>query len=779
MSWPRLSERDVSTRLIIPALQAAGWDIPTQVREEIPLTDGRVIVRGQASARGNRKRADFVLYRQANLPLAVIEAKADRFEVGTGMQQALEYAEMLDVPFAFATNGKAFLWHDRTGLGPVEQEFGMDQFPSPEVLWQAYSRWKGWSPAVQALAQQPYHYRDDNREPRYYQVNAINRVIEAVGRNQPRILLVMATGTGKTYTAFQIAWRLREAGVKRRILFLADRNILVDQTKGTDFSPFGPVMTKITNRTIDDAFEVYLALYQAVSGPDAEQNIYKDVPSDFFDLIIVDECHRGSAADDAAWRSILEHFSPATQLGLTATPVETRTASNTDYFGEPVYTYSLKQGIEDGFLAPYKVVRYDLDRDLIGFRPEQGATDRYGEIIEDRNYNLSDYDRSLILEKRTELVAKAITDYLGTIGEFSKTIVFCENTDHAERMRSALVRCNERQVLADKRYVVRITHDDEFGKSELYNFADPNSLYPVIATTSKMLTTGVDVKTCKLIVLDKSISSLTEFKQIIGRGTRIDPERGKTFFTIMDFRRATELFADPDFDGEPVQIFEPSNGDDLQPAASYIEQEGPEGSLTVASANPPEDRRVYYVDGVSVNVVARRVQYLGADGALINESLSAYTAKRVTQKFGSLDNFLQRWSEADRKRAVIEALEEEGVIFEALRDEVKNGKDYGVFDLLLHVAYDRPLRTRRERANRVRASGYFDTYEAPARRVLEALLDKYADQDIDTLENPKVLQLRPFSDIGTPFEIVRGVFGTRDRYAAEVQNLERAIFKEA
>jgi type I restriction enzyme R subunit len=564
MNKRELTEADIRTKFITPALgrpDGSAWDLMTQVREEVYFTKGRVIVRGKTVKRGEAKKVDYLLFYKPNIPIAVIEAKDNNHAVGDGMQQALEYAQLLDVPFAFSSNGDGFLEHDRTRTdGIVERELSLEQFPSPEELWVRYSATRRYTPAQQAIAAQDYYEDGSGKDPRYYQRTAINRTVDAIARGEDRILLVMATGTGKTYTAFQIIWRLWKSGAKKRILFLVDRNILADQTKTNDFKPFGQAMTKITNRTADKAFEIYLSLYQAVTGTEEDQNIYKQFSSDFFDLIIIDECHRGSAADDAAWRKILEYFSSATQIGLTATPKETTSVSNIDYFGEPIYTYSLKQGIDDGFLAPYKVVRIGIDRDLDGWRPERGQTDKYGEEIEDREYNDLDFDRNMILEKRTELVAAKITEFLKANDRFSKTIVFCENIDHAERMRQALVNANADLAAANNKYIMRITGDNDEGKAQLDNFIDPESPFPVVATTSRLMTTGVDAQTCKLIVLDRRIASMTEFKQIIGRGTRINEDYNKFYFTIMDFKRATALFADPDFDGDPVQIYEPGPG---------------------------------------------------------------------------------------------------------------------------------------------------------------------------------------------------------------------------
>jgi type I restriction enzyme R subunit len=553
-----LSERDICSKFITPAIIKAGWDLHSQIREEVSFTKGRIIVRGKLHSRGEQKRADYILYYKSNIPIAVIEAKDNSHGVGSGMQQALNYAETLGIPFVFSSNGDGFLLHDRTGnASQTEEHLSLDHFPSPAELWQRYCLWKGIATeTARKTVEMPYYDDGTGRAPRYYQASAINNTIEAVAKGQQRILLVMATGVGKTYTAFQIIWRLWKSGTKKRILFLADRNILVNQTKNNDFKPFGAAMTKITNRTIDKSYEIYLSLYQAVTGNEEEKNIYKQFSPDFFDLIVIDECHRGSAAEDSAWREVLEYFNTATHIGLTATPKETKEVSSIHYFGDPVYSYTLKQGIEDGFLAPYKVVRIDMDRDLEGWRPQAGQVDKHGQLIEDRIYNQADMDKNLVLEKRTELVAQKITEFLKATDPFAKTIVFCDDIDHAERMRQALVNLNPERVKENRKYIMRITGDEKEGKDELDNFINPEERYPVVATTSKLMTTGVDAQTCKLVVLDQHIKSMTEFKQIIGRGTRINEDHNKYWFTIMDFKKATELFADKDFDGEPVVIYE-------------------------------------------------------------------------------------------------------------------------------------------------------------------------------------------------------------------------------
>jgi type I restriction enzyme R subunit len=786
MNKKDLTEADIRTKFITPALVGPNgnkWNVMNQLREEIYFTRGRVIVRGKTVKRGEAKKADYILYIKPGMPIAVIEAKDNTHKVGSGMQQALEYAEILDVPFAYSSNGDAFLEHDRTGAaGAVEREVPLDQFPTPEELWARYSNAKGYTPAQQAVASQDYYDDGSGKSPRYYQLIAINRTIEAIARGENRLLLVMATGTGKTYTAFQIIWRLWKSGAKKRILFLVDRNILADQTKTNDFKPFGQAMTKITNRKVDKAFEIYLSLYQAVTGTDEEQNIYKQFSPDFFDLVIVDECHRGSAAEDASWRKVLEYFSSATQIGLTATPKETEDVSNIEYFGDPIYTYSLKQGIEDGFLAPYKVVRISIDKDVEGWRPEKGKTDKYGQLIEDREYNETDIDRNLIFEQRTELVAARITEFLKATDRFAKTIVFCENIDHAERMRQALVNANPDLAAANSRYVMRITGDNDEGKAQLDNFIDPESTFPVIATTSQLMSTGVDAQTCRLIVLDKRIQSMTEFKQIIGRGTRINEDYNKLFFTIMDFKRATALFADPDFDGEPVQIYEPKTGDppvppDEPPAdepAAGEDEPGLHGAEFPGGVR--ESTPKYVVGDVEVRIVSERVQYLDASGKLITESLKDYTRKAVRTAYASLGAFLNAWTDADRKQTIIDELAGQGVFLDELAEQV--GRDIDAFDLICHVAFDQPPLTRRERAAEVRKRNVFGKYGDKTRAVLEALLEKYADSGLRSVESLEILKVDPLTHFGTPVEIIH-LFGGKQNYLAAVQELEAQLYREA
>jgi len=763
-------------------VETAGWDRDTQLREELSLTKGKIHVRGKLYSRGTQKRADYVLYHKTNIPLAVVEAKDNSHTIRSGIQQAIEYAELLDVPFAYSSNGDGFIEHDRSvSSGPVEHELSLHEFPTPQELWRRYCEYKGIdNPDEKKIYAQDYYPSPENKTPRYYQLTAINRSIEAITKGQNRVLLVMATGTGKTFTSFQIIWRLWKSGAKKRILFLADRNILVDQTRTNDFKPFGSAMTKIQNRRADKSYEIYLALYQAITGTEEQQKIYKQFSKDFFDLIVVDECHRGSAEEDSAWREILEYFSGATQIGMTATPKETEYVSNVDYFGEPVFTYSLKQGIEDGFLAPYKVVRIDLDKDLTGWRPEKGKKDRYGKVIPDRIYNQSDFDQELVLEKRNELVAKKISEFLKATDRFDKTIVFCEDIAHAERMRSLLINENSDLYSLNSKYIMQITGDNNEGKAELDNFILPESKYPAIVTTSKLLSTGVDVQTCKLIVLDKRIQSMTEFKQIIGRGTRINEAYGKVYFTIMDFRKATELFADKDFDGDPVQIYEPKGDDPVVPPDDPGEQpEGGEvvvGGVQIGPQGKGQRRTKYYVRDVEVNLVAERVQYYGKDGKLITESLNDYTKSAVNSNYASLHDFLNRWTSADRKQAIVEELENEGILLDALAVEV--GADYDPFDLVAHVAFGQKPLTRHERAENVKKRNYFAKYEGKARVVLEALLDKYADEGLTNLEDPKVLKVQPFDKYGTPLEIIQA-FGGKEEYSQAIRSLELQLYEAA
>jgi type I restriction enzyme R subunit len=808
-----LSERDICTKFITPALRQAGWDEMLQIREEVSFTKGRIIVRGKLVTRGQAKRADYILYFKPNIPLALIEAKDNTHSVGDGMQQALDYAATLDIPFVFSSNGDGFVFHDRTGAAdPRETNLALDAFPSPADLWTRYRAWKGFTPAAEAVVLQDYYADGSDKSPRYYQVNAINAAIEAIAKGRNRVLLVMATGTGKTYTAFQIIWRLWKAGRAKRILYLADRNVLIDQTMVNDFRPFGGAMAKLStksktierddgteidltlaldkHRRIDAAYEVYLGLYQAITGPEERQKLFREFSPGFFDLIVIDECHRGSAAEDSAWREILEYFSGATQIGMTATPKETEYVSNIGYFGEPVFSYSLKQGIRDGFLAPYKVVKVHIDRDVEGYRPEQGQLDREGREVEDRIYNAKDFDRTLVLDDRTRLVARKITEFLKESGDrFQKTIVFCIDQEHAARMRQALINENADLVAENQRYVMRITGNDTEGQAQIDNFIDPESKYPVLVTTSRLLSTGVDAQTCRLIVLDREVGSMTEFKQIVGRGTRVHEDTRKYYFTLIDFRGASSHFADPDFDGEPVQIYEPQEGDPIAPP----DAQGPSG---LSETDLPHDvgldetivdqpglpltpgsgaRRKVYIDGIGATIIAERVEYLDEHGKLVTESLRDFTKKALKKRFASLDDFLKRWNAAERKQAIVDELEAEGLPLDPIAEEL--GKNLDPFDLICHIAFDRKPLTRRERAENVKKRDVFSKYGGPARAVLDALIAKYADEGVLNLDDSNVLKIPPLSSLGTPVQLIKA-FGGKEKFVAAVHELQSALYQE-
>jgi type I restriction enzyme R subunit len=786
MSKKNLSEQDICSKFILPAVTSAGWDLQEQIREQYTFTAGRIMVHGKTVKRGGKKRADFILFYKPNIPIALIEAKDNKHSVGSGMQQALGYAENLDIPFVYSSNGDAFLEHNRlASSGTKEKEISMDSFPSPEELYNKYKELKGLSSENERVIDQEYFQELGGKEPRYFQRVAINRAVEAISKGKNRLLLVMATGTGKTYTAFQIIWRLWKSKKKKRILFLVDRNILADQTMVNDFKHFGDKMVKIQNRNVDKSYEIYLALYQGITGVEEEKQIFKQFSKDFFDLVIVDECHRGSARENALWHDVLNYYESATQIGLTATPKETKDISTQLYFGEPIYTYSLKQGIDDGFLAPYKVIRVTMDRDVEGYRPEEGTTDSRGNEIPDRIYNRKDFDKNIIIDDRTKLVAQKITEYLKATDRMQKTIIFCVDINHAERMRQALVNENADKVEENRRYIVRITGDNIESPTELDNFIDPENPYPVIATTSKLMTTGVDAQTCKIIVLDSNIQSMTEFKQIIGRGTRVREDYGKLFFTIIDFRGVTELFADPDFDGDPVVVYEPKPDDPIVPEEKDEKTEerseeykiseeeftfDGQGGLGMVKEKEPK----YYVSGVPVQVINERVQYINEDGKLITESLKDYTKKNILNEYKSINEFLNVWKKSEKKEAIIEELEEKGIFLEALQEEV--GKELDPFDLICHVAYGKPPLTRKERANNVKKRDYFSKYEGQAREIIEALLEKYADQGITAIDDIGDLNVSPFEKFGTPYQIVNDIFGGREEYMEVVEKIQEEIY---
>ncbi len=778
MNKKQMSEEEIKLNFITPALIEKGnWD-KKQVRMNVYFTDGRIIVAGKTVKRGKRNFADYILEYKPNVPLAVVEAKDNNHSIGEGMQQALEYAEKLDLPFVFSSNGDGFVFHDReTGK---EIKLPLDNFPTPKELWEKYKKYKNITEKIEDTITADYFYEPGFKQPRYYQRIAINRAIEKVAKGKKRVLLVMATGTGKTYVAFQTIWRLKQVGLAKRVLYLADRNILIDQPKNNDLKPLSKVITKIAKRKADKSYEVYLALYQAVSGDEDIKNIYKQFSPEFFDLIIVDECHRGSAKKDTPWRDILEYFKPAVQIGMTATPKETRDTSNIDYFGKPIYTYSLKQGIDDGFLAPYKVVKIAIDKDVQGYRPKKGELDKFGHEIPDFVYTNREFDRTLVIDERTEVVAKKITEFLKNTNRFDKTIVFCVDIEHAERMRRALVNENSDLYKQNSKYVMRITGDNNIGKKQIDNFIDPASKYPVIVTTSKLMNTGIDAQTCKLIVLDSPIQSMTEFKQIIGRGTRIREDYGKHYFTIMDFRNVTNLFADPEFDGEPIQIYTIKQNQEAKEKETKEQKLGEGERLLVSPsinyAEEEEKVKKYYVKETEVKVINERVQYHDSQGKLITESLTDYTKKNLKKEFRSLNEFIQKWNIVEQKQTLIEELENEGLILDALREEIPNGKAYDPFDLILHIAYGQKPLTRKERAAKVQKDAYFNKYGEKARKVISTLLDKYADEGIENLENPEVLKVSPLNKLGRPLQIMK-LFGGVSGYKKMLQELKERVYK--
>jgi type I restriction enzyme, R subunit len=802
-----LSEADICAKYITPAIVAAGWDEHSQLRREVHFTKGQIHVRGKMTVQGKSKFADYILYYKPNIPIAIVEAKDNNHALGDGMGQALAYSEILNIPFGFSSNGDGFVWHDGTGTLPeLESNLRLDEFPSPARLWSIYRNWRGLTDEEERIVLQDYFDDGSGRQPRYYQQIAINAGTEAIAKGQRRALLVMATGAGKTYTAFQIIWRLWKAGRAKRILYLADRNVLIDQTMVNDFRPFQGHMAKLSTRAktietshvgrseielalskkrrIDTAYEIYLGLYQAITGPEERQKLFRSFSPAFFDLIVVDECHRGSAAEDAAWREILEYFESSVQLGMTATPKETKYVSNIAYFGEPVYTYSLKQGIQDGFLAPYKVINVHIDVDVEGYQPVQGQLDIEDNPIEDRWYAPKEIDSTLVIDERTKVVAEKVTEYLKeTRDRFQKTIVFCIDQEHANRMRQALVNANKDLAIKNRRYVMRITANDRDGQDQLGNFIDPEETYPVLVTTSRLLSTGVDARTCRLIVLDRDVGSMTEFKQILGRGTRIHEETGKYYFTLIDFRGASRHFADPDFDGEPVQIYEP---DEDEPVAPPVDENAepepgeivvdPGNNISIGTGSDDSGSRKIYVNGVAVTIMGERVRYYDSDGQLVTESLKDYSRAKISGQYASLDAFLKRWRSAERKQAIIEELEQEGLRLEPLADEINPSLD--PFDLICHVAWGAPPLTRHQRAATVRKRDVFAKYGDKARAVLDALLEKYEDDGVVDLGDPRILQIPPIDQMGTPLELVKS-FGSTAGFEQAVHELQDALYGAA
>lgn len=768
----KMSEEDIKLQYITPSI-ISKWS-KEKITMETRITDGKINLKGNFVFREKPKRADYILYLSSNNPIAVAEAKDNRRSVSHGLQQAMNYAKMLDVPFAYSSNGDGFAEHDF--LTGKERTFGLDDFPTEQELAERYKQETGLTSEQEKILNQPYYTSQNTYPPRYYQRIAINRTVDAIARGQQRLLLVMATGTGKTYTAFQIVYRMLQSGLKRKILYLADRNILIDQSRQQDFAPLEKVTHKI-NVSKDDkstitSHEVYFSLYQQLVGDDGKEHFSELFSPDFFDLIIVDECHRGSAKEESRWRKILEYFNSATQIGMTATPKETKYISNLSYFGEPVYTYSLKEGIEDGFLAPFKVINIMTDIGE-GWRPKKGQRDKYGEIIPDRIYTNSDYDYNIVIEDRTYQVAKEITKYLKSTDRMAKTIVFCPTEDAALNMRNALSALNEDMVKENSDYVVRITSSDDYGKSKLDYFISVSSEYPVIATTSKLLSTGADCKMTKLIVLDEMIGSMTEFKQIIGRGTRLREKEGKTHFVVMDFRNVTRLFADPEWDG-PIEIDEgyaPAGKNDIKKTKT-----GTESDVDVEDTDP-KYRPIVDKNGCKVKIIHKTVSVYDANGKLLRqESIVDYTKENILGEYASLDNFIQKWSAQEKKEKIRDLLHDRGIDLELLKKD-QNMTDVDDFDFICHVAFDKKPLTRRERANNVKKRDFFSKYSGAAREVLEALLDKYMNTGIYEIEKTEILKLDPFLKMGKPAKIA-GYFGGKQGYLQAVKELEQAIYMD-
>ena len=765
-----LTEEDIKLKYITPALQSADWDIKNQIRCEYYYTAGKINVRENVAQRGKGKKVDYLLSYKSNLPIAIVEAKDNKVPIAHGIQQGIDYAYDLDIPFAYSSNGDGFFEHDM--ITGEERELKLEEFPTPKQLWERYLKEKEITPEQESLITEPYYFMDINKTPRYYQRIAINKTIEAISKGQKRILLVMATGTGKTFTAFQIIHRLHKSGKMKKILYLADRNVLIDQTMQNDFKPFQKVMTKIEHRNMDSSYEIYMSLYHQLRSN--EEEVYKQFKPDFFDLIIVDECHRSSAKDDSNWHEILTYFSGATQIGMTATPKETIDVSNITYFGEPIYTYSLKQGIEDGFLAPYKVVRVSLDRDLEGYRPERGKLDEDGYEVEDKEYTMHDFDRTIVIDERTKVVAKRIAEYMKSTDRMARTIVFCVDTEHALRMRNALAEENRDLMQLNPNYVVRITSNDVVGKTKLDDFIDSNTIYPVIATTSKLLSTGVDTKTVKLIVLDVEIQSMTEFKQIIGRGTRLLPNKGKEYFTIMDFRNNSEKFADPNFNGPAEVVLDVDGGNGQEPKT------GKDFGITDTTIKPPisgdiEDgqSKKVYINNVPVSIINETVKYYDADGRLITESIVEYSGRNLKRVYERYEDFEQEWYRADSKKDFLNHLFNEGVMIDALYDKANDNID--IFDILSNMAYGVEVVSKEDRIEKVKNSNLINEYNDSQKSVINELLETYKNQDVLELENIRTLEVKNFNKFGGLVPIVN-LFGGKDKYLNVISNIEKALY---
>lgn len=770
LSKKDLTEEDIKLKYITPALQDSEWDIKTQIRCEYYYTSGKINVRENVAQRGVGKKVDYLLSYKANIPIAIVEAKDNKVTVSHGIQQAIGYAQDLDIPFAYSSNGDGFYEHDM--ITGEEKEISLEDFPTPKELWERYLKEKEIDEEQAKIITEPYYFMDVNKTPRYYQRIAINKTVEAIAKGQDRLLLVMATGTGKTFTAFQIIHRLYKSGSKKKILYLADRNILIDQTMQNDFKPFQKVMTKVEKRQMDSSYEIYMSLYHQLRS--SEEAIYKQFKPDFFDLIIVDECHRSSARDDSNWHEILTYFNSATQIGMTATPKETIDVSNISYFGEPIYTYSLKQGIEDGFLAPYKVIKIGLDRDLEGYRPEKGKLDEDGYEVEDREYTVSDYDRTIVIDERTKVVAKRITEYLKATDRFARTIVFCVDTEHALRMRNALVNENQDMVKINPNYVVRITSNDKEGKAKLDDFIDSNTTYPVIATTSKLLSTGVDTKTVKLIVLDEEIQSMTEFKQIIGRGTRLLPNKGKEYFTIMDFRNNSEKFADPSFNGPAEKVIDVDGGDGKEEKTPKDYGVGETGTLPPLSGGITEEGfKKVYIKGVDVSILNETIKYYDADGKLITESIIEYSKKNLKRLYEKYEDFKQEWIMAESKQEFINQLLNEGIMLDALFEKVNDNIDE--FDLLANMGYEKEVISKEDRIRKVKNSEILTNYSEQQLDVINELLNTYNNKGITELENIRLLDLKGFNKFGGLLPIIN-LFGGKEKYLNMVSVIKKALY---
>lgn len=766
-----LSEEDIKLKYITPALQEAEWDIKNQIRCEYYYTAGKINVRENIAQRGKGKKVDYLLSYKANIPIAIVEAKDNNVLASHGIQQGMDYAQDLDIPFAYSSNGDEFYEHDM--ITGEERTIPMNEFPTPKELWERYLKEKDITPDQESLITEPYYFMDINKTPRYYQRIAINKTIEAISKGQKRILLVMATGTGKTFTAFQIIHRLHKAGKMKKILYLADRNVLIDQTMQNDFKPFQKVMTKVEHRNMDSSYEIYMSLYHQLRS--TEEEIYKQFKPDFFDLIIVDECHRSSARDDSNWHEILTYFNNATQIGMTATPKETVDVSNITYFGNPIYTYSLKQGIEDGFLAPYKVVKVSLDKDLEGYRPEKGKLDEDGYEVEDKEYTLHDFDRTIVIDERTKVVAKRITEYMKSTDRMSRTIVFCVDTEHALRMRNALAEENKDMMQVNPNYVVRITSNDVVGKAKLDDFIDANTAYPVIATTSKLLSTGVDTKTVKLIVLDEEIQSMTEFKQIIGRGTRLLPNKDKNYFTIMDFRSNSDKFADPNFNGpaEVVVNVDGGNGDKPITGEGYGVLVDPPVPKPLSGDVEDGVSKKIYIKDVPVSILNESVRYYDADGKLITESIVEYSGKNLKRVYQKYEDFEQSWYNADSKKDFLNNLYNEGVMIDALYDKANDNVD--IFDILSNMAYGEEVVSKEDRIQKVQNSDFINEYSDSQKDIINELLNTYKNHDVIELENIRTLEIKNFNKFGGLVPIIN-LFGGKDNYLNVISNIKKALY---